>query len=254
MDRQIPRHRGRFCRASVEDEVHALLDCDAHAPLADLRECFLKDAFVCDPALEGEYARLAHYDFLRRMVSSRKAIQRFAKYVADVFLLFDSFERTRLFLIGTSRLYILLLLLRARARTAIGGGDSQAILSVLFGKRELSLELIRMWQTPTASIAQFIQQVCTWSLPPFALLNMRLSCLTEDQIKNLKETDHTFPAEFRRRAEDILVEKKAQYQVQLFSGVSHGFATQGDSEQPDNRYAKEESARGIVGWFTRFTA
>ncbi|KAJ7613347.1 hypothetical protein DFH06DRAFT_1014941 [Mycena polygramma] len=91
----IPREERlcRFCRASVEDEAHALLDCDAHAPLADLRECFLKDAFVCDPALEGEYARLAHYDFLRRMVSSRKAIQRFAKYVADVFLLFDSFER-----------------------------------------------------------------------------------------------------------------------------------------------------------------
>ncbi|KAJ6516862.1 Alpha/Beta hydrolase protein [Mycena vitilis] len=85
--------------------------------------------------------------------------------------------------------------------------------------------------------------------------------LTEDQFKNLKhpflmscaETDHTFPADFRRRAEDILVEKKAQYQVQLFSGVSHGFATRGDSEQPDNRYAKEESARGIIGWFTRFT-
>ncbi|KAJ7666994.1 Alpha/Beta hydrolase protein [Mycena polygramma] len=86
--------------------------------------------------------------------------------------------------------------------------------------------------------------------------------LTEDQFKNLKhplllscaESDFTFPAEFRRRAEDILVEVKAQYQVQLFSGVSHGFATRGDSAQPDNRYAKEESARGIIGWFTRFTA
>ncbi|KAJ6516854.1 Alpha/Beta hydrolase protein [Mycena vitilis] len=86
--------------------------------------------------------------------------------------------------------------------------------------------------------------------------------LTEDQFKNLKlpllmscaESDFTFPAEFRRRAEDILVEVKAQYQVQVFSGVKHGFATRGDPEIPDARWAKEESARGIIGWFTRFTA
>ncbi|KAJ7663163.1 hypothetical protein DFH06DRAFT_986911, partial [Mycena polygramma] len=83
--------------------------------------------------------------------------------------------------------------------------------------------------------------------------------LNDDQFKNLKhsyprfvtKTDHTFPAQFRRRAEDILGEKNAQYQVQLFSGVSHGSATRGDSEQPDNR--SEESARGIIGWLPRFT-
>ncbi|KAJ7640323.1 Alpha/Beta hydrolase protein [Mycena polygramma] len=86
--------------------------------------------------------------------------------------------------------------------------------------------------------------------------------LTEDQFKNLKkplflscaESDFSFPPEFRRRAEDILVEVKAQYQVQVFSGVKHGFATRGDPEIPDARWAKEESARGIIGWFTRFTA
>ncbi|KAJ6516860.1 Alpha/Beta hydrolase protein [Mycena vitilis] len=86
--------------------------------------------------------------------------------------------------------------------------------------------------------------------------------LTEDQFKNLKhpllmscaESDFTFPPEFRRRAEDILVEVKVQYQVQVFSGVKHGFAIRGDSEIPDARWAKEESARGIIGWFTRFTA
>ncbi|KAF8198268.1 Alpha/Beta hydrolase protein [Mycena galopus ATCC 62051] len=86
--------------------------------------------------------------------------------------------------------------------------------------------------------------------------------LTEDQFKNLKhplllscaETDFTFTTEFRRRAEDILVETKAQYQFQVFSGVQHGFAIRGDPENPDARWAKEESARGIIGWFTRFTA
>lgn len=48
-------------------------------------------------------------------------------------------------------------------------------------------------------------------------------------LKNyLTETDHTFPVESRRRAEDILAEKKATYYVQLFSSVVHGFGTRGD--------------------------
>ncbi|KAF8198272.1 dienelactone hydrolase [Mycena galopus ATCC 62051] len=85
--------------------------------------------------------------------------------------------------------------------------------------------------------------------------------LTEDQFKNLKrplflscaEIDKTFTTEFRRRAEDILVETKAQYQIQVFSSVQHGFAVRGDPENPDARWAKEESARGIIDWFTRFS-
>jgi dienelactone hydrolase len=48
------------------------------------------------------------------------------------------------------------------------------------------------------------------------------------------ESDFTFPTEFRRRAEDILVEK-AQYQIQVFSGVKHGFAVRGDLENSVGR-------------------
>jgi hypothetical protein len=91
----IPREARlcRFCRVSIEDEVHALLECETHVPLAEIRDRFLDDVFKRDPALEAEYMRLSHLDFLRRMVSSRKAIQRLAKYVFDVLSLFDSFER-----------------------------------------------------------------------------------------------------------------------------------------------------------------
>lgn len=38
------------------------------------------------------------------------------------------------------------------------------------------------------------------------------------------ETDHTFPIESRRRAEDLMVEAKANYHISVFSGISHGFA------------------------------
>ncbi|TFK38809.1 Alpha/Beta hydrolase protein [Crucibulum laeve] len=86
--------------------------------------------------------------------------------------------------------------------------------------------------------------------------------LTEDNFRKITkplllscaETDHTFPAESRRRAEDILQEVKATYHLQLFSGVTHGFATRGDPEVENSRWAKEESARSVIRWFNRFSS
>ncbi|TFK63056.1 alpha/beta-hydrolase [Pluteus cervinus] len=85
--------------------------------------------------------------------------------------------------------------------------------------------------------------------------------LTEDHFTNLKaplllscaETDKSFPAESRRRAEDLLIEAKAQYHIQVFAGVSHGFAVRGNPDNENERWAKEESARSIIGWFNRFS-
>ncbi|KAJ7140045.1 hypothetical protein C8R43DRAFT_955109 [Mycena crocata] len=63
--------------------------------------------------------------------------------------------------------------------------------------------------------------------------------LNKDHFRNLK-------------SEDIL-EMKAKYEFQVFSGVEHSFAVRGDLDNPDICWAKEESARGIVGWFLRFS-
>ncbi|CDO68501.1 hypothetical protein BN946_scf184499.g26 [Trametes cinnabarina] len=76
--------------------------------------------------------------------------------------------------------------------------------------------------------------------------------LNEDHFKGVKQVDRTFPVESRRRAEDILVEQKAKYYIQVFSGVEHGFALRGDMSVPIQRWAKEESARGILNWFKHF--
>lgn len=55
-----------------------------------------------------------------------------------------------------------------------------------------------------------------------------------DTDSNL-ETDNSFPAASRHRAEEILAEIKATYHVQLFSGVSHGFGTRGDPKVENER-------------------
>lgn len=49
------------------------------------------------------------------------------------------------------------------------------------------------------------------------------------------EDDFTFPHAARRRAEDILVARKATYFIQIFGGASHGFATRPDPAVPGDR-------------------
>ncbi|KAI0658272.1 alpha/beta-hydrolase [Cubamyces menziesii] len=86
--------------------------------------------------------------------------------------------------------------------------------------------------------------------------------LDEDHFRGVRkpllmacaEIDITFPRSARRRVEDILVEEKAQYYIQVFSAVEHGFAVRGDPSIPIQRWAKEECARGILNWFNHWCA
>ncbi|TEB29241.1 alpha/beta-hydrolase [Coprinellus micaceus] len=77
--------------------------------------------------------------------------------------------------------------------------------------------------------------------------------LTKPLLISAAEIDNAFSSESRRRAVDILIEKKATFHLQLFSGVAHGFATRGDIDIENTRWAKEESARSIANWLIRFS-
>ncbi|KIJ54241.1 hypothetical protein M422DRAFT_154039 [Sphaerobolus stellatus SS14] len=84
--------------------------------------------------------------------------------------------------------------------------------------------------------------------------------LNEDHFRNLKqplmlscaEEDSTFGSESRHKSEEILINIKAKYYYQLFAGVKHGFALRGNMEVEHERWAKEQSAYGIVSWWNRF--
>ncbi|KAG2140182.1 dienelactone hydrolase [Suillus clintonianus] len=75
-----------------------------------------------------------------------------------------------------------------------------------------------------------------------------------DRALILAEDDLLFPLASRRRAEDIMVSRKCTYYLQVFSGIKHGFAVRGNPDIDTERWAKEQSARGIKDWFDRFTA
>ncbi|EXJ53844.1 esterase/lipase [Cladophialophora yegresii CBS 114405] len=63
------------------------------------------------------------------------------------------------------------------------------------------------------------------------------------------ETDQIFPAEKRHETEVILKELGLPYQINLYSGVEHGFAVRGDLKNRVATYAKENAFLQAVQWF-----
>lgn len=63
--------------------------------------------------------------------------------------------------------------------------------------------------------------------------------LTGPLFLSCSEIDHTFDTASRRRALEIMQEENKTYQLQLFSGVEHGFALRGNMENHYERKALE---------------
>lgn len=88
------------------------------------------------------------------------------------------------------------------------------------------------------------------------------SFVDEEELKGIRgplsiaaaETDSIFPEEKRHASERILKElaqgsQSIPYQINLFSHVSHGFATRADIKQPSQKFAKEAAFMQAVQWF-----
>ena len=63
------------------------------------------------------------------------------------------------------------------------------------------------------------------------------------------ETDEIFPTEKRHKSEEILIKTGKPYQINLYSGVTHGFAVRGDPKNRVANYAKESAFLQAVQWF-----
>ncbi|ETS73290.1 hypothetical protein PFICI_14895 [Pestalotiopsis fici W106-1] len=72
--------------------------------------------------------------------------------------------------------------------------------------------------------------------------------LTQPLFLSCSEIDHTFSTDSRNHAIGILKSESKKYHLQLFSGVEHGFALRGNPEDPYQRWVKEQSLQGIIGW------
>jgi len=63
------------------------------------------------------------------------------------------------------------------------------------------------------------------------------------------ETDQIFPAEKRHKSEEILQKTGQPYQINLFSGVVHGFSVRCDLTKKQEKFAKEKAFLQAVQWF-----
>lgn len=63
------------------------------------------------------------------------------------------------------------------------------------------------------------------------------------------ETDPIFTVDQRHKTEVILREAGYPYQICLFSGTSHGFASRLDASTTAQKFAKEQAFAQAVRWF-----
>ncbi|KAK4135175.1 alpha/beta-hydrolase [Trichocladium antarcticum] len=79
-----------------------------------------------------------------------------------------------------------------------------------------------------------------------------LAAITGPLAISAAETDEIFPTEKRHRSEEILKETGQPYQLNLFSGVNHGFAMRGDMSVKVERFAMEQAFLQAVTWFNEY--
>lgn len=76
-----------------------------------------------------------------------------------------------------------------------------------------------------------------------------LKAITGPFAISAAETDQILPAEKRHESEVILKEIGVPYQINLYSGVMHGFAVRGDPTKKSEKYAKESAFLQALQWF-----
>ncbi|KAJ5374571.1 hypothetical protein N7517_006577 [Penicillium concentricum] len=65
------------------------------------------------------------------------------------------------------------------------------------------------------------------------------------------EVDSIFTTQLRHESEDTLIKAGQPWQINLFSGVSHGFGVRADLSDPKQKWAKEQAFCQAVAWFNQ---
>lgn len=76
-----------------------------------------------------------------------------------------------------------------------------------------------------------------------------LSSITGPLSVAAAELDDLFTVEQRHRSEEILKKAGQDFQINLFSGVHHGFAVRGDPKDKKQMFAKDQAFLQAVSWF-----
>lgn len=68
------------------------------------------------------------------------------------------------------------------------------------------------------------------------------------------KTDDIFPTPLRHNTKPLLLKLDIPYQINLYSGVTHGFAIRCDLSVKSQKLAKESAFLFAVQWFDQYLA
>lgn len=109
--------------------------------------------------------------------------------------------------------------------------------------------MLRSWRRLSALC--LLLRLVSWDilLTDLSVCSPILQSMTDN---NYPETDSIFPIAKRHESEEILAKTGQPYQINLFSGVEHGFAVRADISKPIIRFAKEAAFTQAVAWFNQY--
>jgi len=87
---------------------------------------------------------------------------------------------------------------------------------------------------------------------PGAFTDAEASAISAPLSIAAAETDFSLSASRRRELEDLFVKNKATYQIDLYSGVSHGFAVSIDLSDRKQVFAKESAFNQALRWLDEY--
>ncbi|KOS22088.1 Protein AIM2 [Escovopsis weberi] len=79
-----------------------------------------------------------------------------------------------------------------------------------------------------------------------------LASITGPLSISAAQTDSIFPAEKRHRSEEILIKTGLPFQINLLSGVDHGYAVRCDLTSKLQKFSKETAFAQAVSWFNEY--
>ncbi|KAL2843695.1 dienelactone hydrolase family protein [Aspergillus pseudoustus] len=88
-----------------------------------------------------------------------------------------------------------------------------------------------------------------YSAHPSFVADGELAAIKKPFSLSAAENDQIFTRDSRYKFEEILGHTGQQYQINLFSGVEHGFSIRADLSRPENKFAKEQAFVQALGWF-----
>lgn len=83
---------------------------------------------------------------------------------------------------------------------------------------------------------------------------LRANVILEPLFLSCSDEDHTFDSASRKRALEICRRGQKTWHLQLFSGVSHGFALRGDPNDPYQRAFSVLPFLFLIGYSRKFAS